>query len=101
METLLSLISELGLVVFLRQFLLPYKLSVLRWVPLLKEGREPHRVITRLNPLCPTIQSPITGEEISEGAFYWIERYTSHLTCSHASVRPYRKDKQESIPFHP
>ena len=43
---------------------------------LLEEGRESHCVITGLNSLHSTIQSPIAGEEISEGAFYWIERGT-------------------------
>jgi hypothetical protein len=33
-------------------------------------------VITRLNPLRPTIQSPVVGEEISEGAIYWVKRGT-------------------------
>ena len=60
----------------LHDLLLPYILPVLRWVPLLEEGGEPHRVITRLNSLGPTIQSPVAGEEISEGTFYWIERGT-------------------------
>ena len=46
------------------------------WVPLLEEGGKPHCVITRVNPLCATIQSPIAGEEIGEGALYWIERCT-------------------------
>ena len=71
-----SLVSELGLIVLPCQFLLLYILPVLRWVPLLEEGGEPHRVITRLNTLYPTIQSPIAGEEIGEGALYWIERST-------------------------
>ena len=71
-----SLVRELGLIVLPYQFLLLYILPVLRWIPLLQEGREPHSVITRLNTLYPTIQSSIAGEEISEGAFYWIERGT-------------------------
>ena len=33
-------------------------------------------MITRVNPLHPTIQSSVAGEEISEGALYWIERGT-------------------------
>ena len=71
-----SLVRELGLIVLPCQFLLLYILPVLRWIPLLQEGREPHCVITGLNSLNSTIQSPIAGEEISEGAFYWIERGT-------------------------
>ena len=43
---------------------------------LLEEGRESHCVITGLNSLHSTIQSAITGEEISEGAFYWVESGT-------------------------
>ena len=73
---LLSVIRELGLVVLLCQLLLPYIIPVLRWVPLLEEGGEPHRMVTGQNSLNSTIQSPIAGEEISEGAFYWIERGT-------------------------
>ena len=71
-----SLVREHGLIVLPCQFLLLYILPVLRWIPLLQEGREPHCVITGLNSLNSTIQSPIAGEEISEGAFYWIERGT-------------------------
>ena len=56
------------MVVLFRQLLLPYILSVLRWVPLLEEGGEPHRVITGLNSLHTAIQSPIAGEEVGEGA---------------------------------
>ena len=52
---LLSLIRELGLVVLLCQLLLPYILPVLRWIPLLEEGGEPHRVITGMNALNSTI----------------------------------------------
>ena len=76
MEPLLSVVREIGLIVLLRFFLLPYILPVLRWVPLLQKGREPHCVITRVNSLCATIQSPVTGEEISESTLYWIERGT-------------------------
>jgi len=43
---LLSVIREPGLIVLLRHLLLPYILAVLRWVPLLEEGRESHCVIT-------------------------------------------------------
>ena len=43
---------------------------------LLEEGRESHCVITGLNSLHSTIQSPIAGEEISEGAFYGIKGRT-------------------------
>ena len=64
------------LIVLHRQFLLPYILAVLRWIPLLEKGGEPHRVITGLNSLQSTIQSAITGVEISEGAFYWVESGT-------------------------
>ncbi len=39
---------------------------------MLKEGGEPHRVITRMNSLNSTIQSPIAGKEMVEGALYWI-----------------------------
>ena len=42
-----------------RQLLLPYKLSVVRWVQLLEEGGGPHCVITRISPNrtpCPTQQ---------------------------------------------
>ena len=60
----LSLTRELGLVVLLRFFLLSHILPVLRWVPLLEEGGEPHRMITGLNSLNPTIQSPFTREKI-------------------------------------
>jgi len=73
---LLSVIREPGLVALLRQRLLPYVFPILRWIPFLEEGREPHRVITGLNSLHSTIQSAITGEEISEGALYWVERGT-------------------------
>ena len=76
MEPLLSVVREIGLIVLLRFFLLPYILPVLRWVPRLQKGREPHCVITRVNPLCATIQSSVAGEEIREGAFYWVERGT-------------------------
>ena len=71
-----SLVREHGLIVLPCQFLLLYILPVLRWIPLLQEGREPHSVITRLNTLYPTIQSPIAGEEIGKGALHWIERCT-------------------------
>ena len=73
---LLSLTRELGFVVLFRQFLLSQILPVLRWVPLLEEGGESHCVITGLNSLNSTIQSPIAGEEIGEGPLYWIERST-------------------------
>jgi len=43
---------------------------------MLEEGGEPHRVITGLDSLHTTIQSPIAGEEIGEGTLYWIERCT-------------------------
>ena len=43
---------------------------------LFEECRELHRVIARLNSLHPTIQSPVAGEEIRVGAFYWVERGT-------------------------
>ena len=75
-EPLLSVVKGIGLIVLLRFFLLPYILPVLRWVPLFEKGRESHCVITGLNSLRPTIQSPIAREEISEGTFYWIERCT-------------------------
>ena len=71
-----SLVREHGLIVLPCQFLLLYILPVLRWVPLLEEGGEPHRVITRLNTLHTTIQSSVAGEEIGKGAFYWVERGT-------------------------
>ena len=45
---------------------------------MLEEGGEPHRMITGLDSLHTTIQSPIAGEEIGEGPLYWIERGT-HL----------------------
>ena len=64
------------LIVLHRQFLLPYILAVLRWIPLLEKGGEPHRVIAGLNSLNSTIQTPIAGEEISEGAFYWVKSGT-------------------------
>ena len=72
----LSLTRELGLVVLLCYLFLPYILAVLRRIPLLEEGGELHRVITRLNSLHSTIQSPVAGEEISERPFYWVERCT-------------------------
>ena len=71
-----SLVSELGLIVLPCQFLLLYILPVLRWIPLLQEGRESHRVITGLKSLHSTIQSPVAREEISEGSFYWVESGT-------------------------
>ena len=43
---------------------------------LFEEGRKPHRVITGLDSLNATIQPPVAGEEISEGAIYWIDRST-------------------------
>ena len=64
------------MVVLLCQLLLPYIIPVLRWIPLLEKGGEPHRAITGLNSLHTTIQSPIAGEEIGKGALYWIERGT-------------------------
>ena len=64
MEPLLSVVRKIGLIVLLRFFLLSHILPVLRWVPLLEEGGEPHRVITGLNSLNPTIQSPVTREKI-------------------------------------
>ena len=64
------------MVVLFRQLLLPYILSVLRWVPLLEEGGELHCVITGVNSLNSTIQTPIAGEKICEGPLYWIERCT-------------------------
>ena len=76
MEPLLSVVREIGLIVLLRFFLLPYILPVLRWVPLFKKGRESHCVIKGLNSLRPTIQSPVTGEEKSKGSLNWIERCT-------------------------
>ena len=76
MEPLLSVVREIGLIVLLRFFLLPYILPVLRWVPLFKKGRESHCVITGLNSLNSTIQTPVTREEIGEGPLYWVERGT-------------------------
>ena len=73
---LLSLVSELGLIVLLCQLLLSHKTLIDSWMVLFEEGREPHRVITGLNTLHTTIQSPVAREEISEGALYWIERGT-------------------------
>ena len=73
---LLSLTRELGFVVLLCQLLLPYIHPVLGWVPLLEEGGELHCVITGMNTLNSTIQSPIAGEEIGEGALYWVEGST-------------------------
>ena len=70
---LLSLIKKPGLVVLLCQLLLPCILPVLRWVPLLEEGGEPHCVITGMNSLHTAIQSSIAGEEIRIGSFYWID----------------------------
>ena len=64
------------MIVLLCQLLLPYIHPVLRWVPLLEKGGEPHRMVTGQNSLNSTIQSPIAGEEIGEGALYWIERCT-------------------------
>ena len=70
------MIREPGLIVLLRHLLLSHKTLIETWLMLLEEGRESHCVITGLNSLPSTIQSPIEGEEISEGAFYWIERGT-------------------------
>ena len=78
-----SLVRELGLIVLPCQFLLLYILPVLRWVPLLEEGGEPHRVITRLNTLHTTIQSSVAREEIGKGAFYWVERGTLLVALAH------------------
>ena len=83
MEPLLSVVREIGLIVLLRFFLLPYILPILRWIPLLQKGREPHRVITGLDSLHTTIQSPIAGEEIGKGAFYWVERGTLLVALAH------------------
>ena len=66
----LSLTRELGLVVLICYLFLPYILAVLRRIPLLEEGGELHRVITRLNSLHSTIQSPVAGEEISGFLLY-------------------------------
>ena len=41
-----------------------------------EEGKKPHRVITGLKSLHPTVQSPVAGEELSEGPHYWIEKGT-------------------------
>ena len=43
---------------------------------LFEEGGEPHCVVTGLDSLHTTIQSPIAGEEIGKGALHWIERCT-------------------------
>ena len=61
------------MVVLLCQLLLPYIIPVLWWIPPLEEGGEPHCVITGMNSLYTTIQSSIAGEEIGEGALYWVE----------------------------
>ena len=66
---------------------------------MLEEGGEPHRVITGLDSLHTTIQSPIAGEEIGKGALYWIEReahfslillsrFCASLQKGQASVQP-------------
>ena len=73
MGYLLSLIRKPGLVVLLHQLLLPFIILVLRWVPLLEEGGEPHRVITGMDSLHTTIQSSVAGEEIRVGALHWID----------------------------
>ena len=73
---LLSLIKELGLVVLLCQLLLSHKTLIDSWMVLFEEGGELHRVITGLDSLYSTIQSSITREEISEGAFYGIKGRT-------------------------
>ena len=70
------MIREPGLIVLLRHLLLSHKTLIDSWMVLFEESRKPHRVITGLDSLHSTIQSPIAGEEISEGAFYWIERCT-------------------------
>ena len=70
---LLPLIKELGLVVLLCQLLLSHKTLIDSWMVLFEESWELHRVIKGLNSLHTTIQSPVAGEEISEGAFYWIK----------------------------
>ena len=64
------------MVVLFRQLLLPHIPLVLLWIPLLEKGGEPHCVITRMNTLHPTIQSPIAGEEVGEGTLYWVEGST-------------------------
>ncbi len=76
MGYLLSLIKKPGLLALLCQLLLPCVLPALRWIPLLEEGGEPHCVITGLESLHTTIQTPVAGEEIHIGALYWIERGT-------------------------
>ena len=43
---------------------------------MLEKGGKRHRVITGLNSLHSTIQSPVAREEISEGSFYWVESGT-------------------------
>ena len=65
------------MIVLLRQFLLPYILPVLRWIPLLEKGGEPHCEITGLNTLHSTIQSPVAREEKGVTTLHWIERGTS------------------------
>ena len=73
---LLSVIREPGLIVLLRHLLLSHKTLIETWLMLLEEGRESHCVITGLNSLHSTIQSPIAGEEISERPPYWVESGT-------------------------
>ena len=75
-SSLLSLVSELGLIVLLCQLLLSHKTLIDSWMVLFEEGGELHRVITGLDSLYSTIQSSITREEISEGAFYGIKGRT-------------------------
>ena len=90
------------MVVLLCQLLLPYIISVLRWIPPLEDGGEPHCVITGMNSLYTAIQPSIASEEIGEVTLYWIERCTLlvafALTFLYVPTEGAGKDANHSIP---
>ena len=75
----LSLISKPGSIVPLCHLLLPYIFPEERWIPLLQKGAEPHGAGTLLIPLA-SIQTSITGEEVRERTFHWVDGSTFHST---------------------
>ena len=60
------------MLVLLCHLLLPYILSLERWVPLLQKGAEPHGVRALLIPLT-SVQNKVAREEVREKTFYWID----------------------------
>ena len=56
----------------LHHLLLSYVFPEERWIPLLQKGAEPHGAGTLLIPLT-SVQTAITGEEVRERTFHWVD----------------------------